>query len=367
MEINLTENEEKKRGRPLKEKQNDVNETPVNKSNEQKRIPGCGLDAGTMFLVQSHYKNDKIAYVTQRDAFLDIENNMMSKTMLNKLKTSYIESQDKKNLYVMGDDALTFANFFNKECRRPFAKGVISTRESEALSMIKTLLYNLVGEPIVKDEKLFFSIPADPVDANFSNVYHENVLKTFLKSFGYDAEPINEAFAIVWSELEDDEYTGLTLSFGAGQVNVALSLLGISQKHHQFSIARSGDWIDEQSSTATGLVTSKITAIKESGVDLYNPKNREETAIKIYYDDLIRYVCTQIEKKFSSESSLGIDKPIPIIISGGTSKPLNFDKIFEKEINSKSLPFKIKEVRRASDPLNAVSKGCLLNAIMSST
>lgn len=328
------------------------------------RKNGVGLDCGTGFAVSSFYADDGITFKTQRNAFLDLENNFISKNMLSKLGASFAESSDKKNLYVLGEEALHVANFFNKESRRPFSKGVLSSRETEALSIIKIILKNLVGEPNEQNEKMFFSIPADPFDSDFNNVYHGNVLKSFLKSFGYDAEPLNEAFAIVWSELEEEQYSGIALSFGAGSINVALSLYGVSDKKFQFCLARSGDWIDTNAAQAVGVKSSRITMIKEEGVDLLNPKNREETAIKIYYESLVSYACNAIEKKFASMDDVpNFPESISVVLSGGTSKAINFENIFEQEIKTKKLPFAIKNVKKASDPLNAVAKGCLLNAL----
>lgn len=339
------------------------NMTGEEKNNETRKT-GLGLDCGTMFFVNASYVQNEIIFKTQRDAFIDVENNAVSKNMLSKLKADFIESIDKRNLFVLGNEALEIASFFNKECRRPFSKGVVSTREQEALSIIKVMLHNLVGDAIIKDEKLYFSVPADPVDAEYNNVYHENVLKSFLNSFGYDAESLNEAFAIIWSELEEEDYSGMALSFGAGSVNIALSLYGISNKQQQFCISRSGDYIDISAARAIGVKASKITMIKEEGIDLLNPKTREETAIKFYYEDLIKYTCDVIEKKFNSmENVPNFNKPITIVVSGGTSKIQNFDKALENELKTKTLPFKIQQIKQAKDPLNAVAKGCLLNAL----
>jgi actin-like ATPase involved in cell morphogenesis len=326
-------------------------------------LRGIGCDVGTCFCVSARSKEEKINYKTQRDAFFDIENNLMSHNMLKKLNCNYIESEDKKSLFVVGEEALQMANFFNREIRRPLSKGVVSTREKEALMMIKIILHALVGDPIEPNEKLYFSSPANPLDANYNQIYHENVLKSFFTSFGYAPEAINEALAIIWSELEGENYTGLALSFGAGMVNAALAFYGISEKDHQFSVSRSGDWIDESAATAIGSTTAKITAAKESGIDLLNPKDREQTAIKIHYENLIEYVCKALEKKLNSGTLPNFPEPITVVLSGGTSKAINFEKLFEQEIKTKSLPFKIKEIRKAKDPLNAVARGCLLNAL----
>jgi hypothetical protein len=328
---------------------------------------GKSVDCGTGFLVAASINDSgNISFKTERNAFFDVENNNISRNMLTKLKASFVPSDDNKRLFILGEKALEIAGFFNAECRRPFAKGVVSTREPEALSIIKTMLHGLVGDPSVENEKLCFSVPADPVDVNFNNVYHENVLKSFLTSFGYNAEPLNEAHAIVLAELEDEDYSGLALSFGAGSINISLSISGMTNKQQQFCIARSGDWVDENAAICLGIKASAITPIKEMGVDLLNPKSREETAIKIYYENLIKYTCNIIEKKFnSSENIMNCRDPLTVVISGGTSKAINFDKLFEQEIMSKNLPFKISKIKKASDPLNAVAKGCLLNALNS--
>jgi actin-related protein len=350
----------------LQEEKQEEKRKYTKREKENSRSLGIGLDVGTMTVISSIFNNGKISYKMQRDAFFDIENNMMSKNMLNKLKANYIEGSDKKYLYVIGEEALQMANFFNREIRRPLSKGVISTHEKEALSMIKIILHSIVGDPLEKNEVCYYSVPAMPIDADYNVVYHDNILKSFLTSFGFDARPLNEAFAVCWAELEDEGFTGLSLSFGAGMVNVALSFMGISQDEHQFSIARSGDWIDENSASAVGLTASRMTAIKESGVDIKNPQGREQEAIKIYYENLIRYTCNKLEKYIASAKNVpNFPEPISVVVSGGTSKVKNFEVLFEEELKAKSLPFKIKNVKKASDQLNAVSRGCLLNALNS--
>jgi len=381
MDVNIN-NENENQEKPVEEK---VEENKVEEKVEEKvEVPeekpkkrrkkkvekvkkdlGIGLDVGTMFCISARSSDDEASFKVQRDAFFDIENNKMSKGMLDKLGANYIESENKKSLYVLGDEALQMGNFFNKEIRRPLSGGVISTREEEALVMIKVILKNLVGEPLEKDEVCHFSIPASSLDEdNFNVVYHENMLKSFLTSFGYNAIPLNEAVAVGWSELDDENFTGLALSFGAGMVNAALLFLGVSDTKHQFSVSRSGDWIDEGASKAIGVKASKITAIKESGIDLLNPKTREEQSIKIYYENLISYVCNALEKKMrNSEDVPNFPEPITVVVSGGTSKIGNFEKVFEEELKKKDFPFQIKKVKKAEDQLNAVSKGCLLNSL----
>ncbi len=363
-----------------KEEEEVVKETPVKEEEKVEEEPkvrrrrskdtdhrelGIGIDIGTGFCVSSTISGEEVTFRTQRDAFFSIENNEMSKGMLDKLNANYIISEDSKRLFVVGEEALQMANVFNKETRRPLAKGCISTREQEALAMIKIIIHGLLGDPMVKDEVCYFSVPAKPVDQDDYNVvYHENVLKSFVKSFGYDARPLNESRAIVFSELADEDFTGMALSFGSGMTNVCLAFMGISEDDHMFSVARAGDYVDSSAAAAVGLKASKITAIKEKGVDLLNPEGRDQMAIKIYYDNLIQYVCDALEQRLNNSDTLpNFPEPITVVLSGGTSKPINFDKVFEETIMKKQFPFQIGKIKLASDQLNAVSKGCLLNAL----
>ncbi|MDD5650289.1 MAG: hypothetical protein PHF86_07735 [Candidatus Nanoarchaeia archaeon] len=355
------------------EKQNDEssqNEAKkIRRKDSGERYAASGLDVGTGNCVVATSKNNIASFKLERDAFFEIEKSISVVSMLSKMNVSYVECEDKRNVQIVGNEALRFADFFNKECKRPLSHGVISTREKSALSIIKLILKSLLGNPIIEKENCYFSVPARPIDKDDYNVvYHENVLKSFITSFGFTAVPMNEALAIVYSNLEEDDYSGLAISWGAGMTNICLSFRGISENDHQFSLSRGGDFIDTCASEAVGLKSSRITVIKEGGVDLLAPKNREETAIKIYYENLIKYVCNGIEKKLnSSENIPNFNEPITIILSGGTSKATNFDKVFEQEIMSRTLPFKIKCIKNAKDQLNAVAEGCLLNAMINSS
>jgi len=324
---------------------------------------GIGLDVGTAFINSAIIQeNDEVKIRTQRDAFFDIENDKFARSMLTSNNANYIESDDGKLLYVVGQEALNFANVFKREIRRPLHKGVISTREPEALLMIKTIIKNVLGQPIKENEICKFSVPASPIDANYNVIYHENVLKSFIESFGFKAEPINEARAICYSELDEESFTGLSLSFGAGMVNVSLSYLGVSSI--EFSISRSGDWIDENAALAIGERVSKITATKELGVDLLAPKDRHQESISIFYRNFIAYVVKCFEKKLSEMQDIPeFPNPISVILAGGTSLATSFDKVFKQEIEKIKLPFKIKQVKLANDQMFAVAKGALYSAL----
>lgn len=354
------------------------------KEEEVKQVPrkssvtaGRGLDVGTGFLCMAQMTEDgDMITKSVRDSFLELTpSNKMAKKIMKKglVKAGVNFLEDSEKFFVLGEDSLSQSVERSMTTKRPMSKGVISPTEANALPMFKALLKELLGTPTVTGEKILYSVPASPADAPFDVVYHENVIESILKDLGYEGSSINEAHAIVFSELEDDEdsYTGLTLSFGAGMTNVCIS--NMADVVTTFSVSKGGDYIDLNSAISLGfdpkderaseITPSLVTYIKEQGVDIRNPgTDRVHIAISSYYKALISYVVKNIIAQIESlESKPKFLEPIKVVVSGGTSKAIGFLEVFKEEFEKQSskLPFKVKNVVHASDPLTAVAEGAL--------
>jgi len=326
---------------------------------------GVGLDIGTNMLVSAMMdEEEKVVYKRQRDAFFKIVpksevNRKSIKTALEGRKANFII--DNEGFVVVGEDALLMANERNLNARRPMSKGILSAKEKESLPMIKLIIKSLVGQGDGNTD-LVFSIPADPIDNVFDIFYHTEMIKTYLKEMGFKATPINEGFAIAFSELLNDNLTGMCLSFGAGMINASVVYEG--DPIVEFAITKGGDWIDQSVGQALDMSASMVQIEKEeSDIHLLHPSGKIQEAISIYYGILISHALDNIlyelnKKKLPSFSEL------PIILSGGLSLAKNFTEKFKSELRGKNFPFKIKEVRRAVDPMNCVAHGCLMASIL---
>lgn len=336
--------------------------TNMNKKVETKDNSfGKGVDVGTAFIACAEQNGDKVMFKNERDAFFEIDHSSFTKNMLTKAGVRYI--QKGKKLYVVGNSALEFANLFHKETRRPLSHGVINPGEKESLPMIEILIAGIVGEPRTPGEVAYYSVPGNPADAKFNVIYHEKVLHNFLTKLGYTAYPINEGQAVVLSELHEEGFTGLGISFGGGMVNVCLSYMSVPT--FSFSLTKAGDWIDQQVAMATNETTSQVCAVKEASLNLAVDvqKNNIEDALSIYYNYLIEYVLENIKKAFEdAEDKPNLNTPVPIILSGGTAKPKGFATRFTKVMEQIRLPFPVSSVRMAKDPLQSVAKGALVAA-----
>jgi len=324
-------------------------------------LPGVGLDIGTMNLVSARRQGGKIVTSRMRDAFLDLESS--AKKMLKLSGVNFIERDDE--ILIVGDAAMEMANVFGREARRPLQDGLISAGEIDALEILGLLIKHVLGEPVEEGEVCYFSVPAAPVDALDRDViYHQGVFDRIVTECGYEAEASNEAMAIIYAETAAEGFSGLGISFGSGMCNIALAMNTIEGM--SFSVARGGDWIDKGAAKAVGSTQARMCALKEAGFDLMHPVGREQEALAVYYKSLIEYCLKHIRQEFKKvEGQFALPKPIPLVISGGTSLAGGFvdffNEVFEKK--RKRFPIEISEIRHAKEPLNAVAQGLLLQAM----
>jgi hypothetical protein len=328
-----------------------------------------GLDVGTSFIVLSEeISSGNISYKDFRDAFYIIKpTTPVATKMIEKGLTGKIFIKDSDGSFILlGKDAIEKAVERNDTARRPMYKGVVSSKEKDAKKILAFILQEVVQKSSEQGEKLIFCIPAQPVDQeddDFDVGYHEDVVKTILAEIGYEARAINEAEALCYAELENEDYTGIGISCGAGMTNVCVMLNG--EPTVTFSTTKSGDWIDRMSSVATGEPDSVVQAEKEAGGFKIGSQNDNPVlaAVSAYYERLIDYTTKQLSAALTGHKLLPKFKnPLTIVVAGGTSQADGYIEEFTKKINENNFPLNIREVRHAKDPLHAVAKGCLIAA-----
>lgn len=341
-----------------------VVEQPINPV--EKTLVHKGLDVGTNTLVSSYMDgNGSPVFKTQRDAFFRISpkskvNSNSIKMSLDKRKADYIVDAD-GTFIVVGDDALDLAIERRGVTERPLTNGVISPKNRKSLPIIKIIIKNILGTA-VPGSKVVYSIPGAPVDKEFDVVYHQEILGMYLKDLGYIPEPINETFAVAISELLDEGLTGMCISFGAGMANVLVIHEG--DPILEFSLTRSGDYIDNSVATALDTSPSLVLQEKEAGTDLYNPQGEIQDAIVVYYNNVIKYTLDNIAYELNKKSKqLPVFKDgITLVVAGGLTLANGFVSKIEENLSKIDFPINISKVRVANDPMTTVSHGCLLAA-----
>jgi hypothetical protein len=322
--------------------------------------PGKGLDVGTANLLSAVQDYDgNVIIKCQRNAFIDIEQNDFTRNMLTKMDVQYVVLSNR--MIVIGDPAFDLANIYNRETRRPMSDGMISPKEADALPIEKLLIDRLLGPPQVQKEVVYYTVPADPIDFDMNVVYHKGIFNNLCTQLGYSPKSIIEGHCVVFSELDQDDFTGIGISCGGGMFNICVTYKTMPAL--SFATSRGGDWIDRNVAKVLGIKASRATAIKEKGVDIRNPRTREEQAIDLYYRELIRYTLGKIKERFETATDVpSFPDPIDIVFAGGTSKIGGFIDVVKDEFAKMKFPIPIKEIRRAEDAFTSVARGALVAA-----
>ena len=317
-----------------------------------------GLDIGTMNIICAEKDREDIVFTQQRNAFMELDSSDLTKTMLDTSKVLYIEKDG--GISLLGEDAFKFATIFEKEARRPMTHGIISPKEKEAIPIMKLIVERVLGKPSSRNEVLCLSTPADPIDTDMNVLYHKKTMEALTKGLKYDTHVIDEGLAVIYSELSEYNFTGIGISVGAGLTNVTLAYLATPLM--SFSIARGGDWIDEQAARSTGMPKEHITTSKEkiSKLGKEVKMGSIEGALTVYYDALMTYVIKNLDRKLAEITPPKV--AFPVAIAGGSAQPEGFFELFEKKLREAKLRVELSKIKHVKDPILSVARGCLIAA-----
>ena len=321
-----------------------------------------GLDLGTSRIVMAKPgKDDEFDYSVQLNAFVSLPYSKVTERMLQ--RENILHAVEDGEILAYGNRVEEFANLLNGDTRRPMQTGLINPQEPKSLEMIELVIKQMCG-PAKKGEKICFSVPAAPPTNEDDLIYHERTMTQILESLGYEVKALNEGLAVVYSDLEEDNFTGIGLSFGGGMCTVCLAYWGLPAI--SFSTVRAGDFIDHSAASVSGATPTTVRLLKEGGYSLNGlSSSAVDQALSVYYNEVIKTVVDGLEGTLKSTKKLPkLERPIPIVVGGGTAMVGSFQGQLERAIKSRSLPIEVSEVRMARDPLSTTARGTLMAALL---
>jgi len=242
-------------------------------------------------------------------------------------------------------------------------QGTLNAAEADGLAVVRGIVTSLLDGLAGGKPRVFFSVPAAPLKGGETLTFHEAALRQLLEELGAEPASINEGLAVVYSELEDTNYTGIGISCGGGLCNVCLAWL--SMPVAAFSIPKAGDFIDAGAATVTGELATRIRLVKEESFHFNGQySSKIQQALAVYYDDVIQALVQGIHEGMAGGRRLPKQgRPMPVVLSGGTACPEGFAQRFESALKNVELPIEISDVRLAREPLTATARGALTAAM----
>jgi len=323
--------------------------------------PVLGLDVGTSRIVLARKSGDDFTFESQLNAFTTVEHSRMIESALKRDQIPF--SVENTQLFIHGNEAPRFADLLSTETRRPMTQGVINPSEIESVTVIRRIIESLTRHADGARPKLTFSVPASPLNGEESLTYHEATLRQIFDELGYDVRSINEGLAVIYSELEDTNYTGIGISFGGGLVNVSLAWLAMPVL--SFSIPKAGDFIDASTASVTGDLSTRVRLAKEATFHFNGHfTDQLHQVLTVYYEDMIHSIISAMKEAFSDSKRMPkLTKPVPVVLSGGTASPAGFRERFEKMLQLTEFPVSVSEIRVARDPHTTTARGALISAL----
>ena len=321
-----------------------------------------GLDVGTSRIVTARPNGDDgFQFQSQLNAFVTIPYSKMTERVLDKEGVPH--SVNGSQIVVHGNECEKFADLMDTEIRRPMTGGVLDAKEPESISMMKEIIGSLMDKNAHDKPLVCFTVPAASLESSESLTYHEATVKQILTQLGYENRAVNEGLAVVYAELESTNYTGIGISCGGGLCNVCYSYLSVPVV--TFSIPKAGDYIDANAASMTGERANRIRLAKEEGFHFNGFfSDKVQQVISVYYDDMIKSLVAGMKEAFGDARHMPkLNRPVPLVLSGGTAMPKGFRDRFEKIFNESNLPIQVSEVRMAASPLEAAAKGALVAAL----
>lgn len=330
----------------------------------------AGYDVGTMFCQVARSDDSGQVFTSSvRNAFVEIPDSDDVEEILARNGWQWV--RDGKSVYVIGEDSFQVAKLFpgKIDIRRPLQDGILNKNEEKKNIVLASIIESQLGKAKSENCVVATCVSSPCIDRDGDNTFHSARIKGMFSRLGWNVKVIEEALAVILNErpcvVDDDgseiPYSGIGMSFGAGRANCMLAFKGMPILG--MSVSRSGDWIDRMVCEQTGFPIAKIVEVKEKKLNLNSVDSDDDVsfALEAYYDAMLKYVFELFVKKFK-EVKTEFEKPLDVVVAGGTSMPLGFEKKLENIIRSFDLPFKIKNVTKSKDPRNSVVLGLLTQA-----
>lgn len=320
-----------------------------------------GLDIGTSRIVAARRVNDEEKVLAQLNAFVAIPYSRLTENSLKRENVPHAVADGQ--LVIFGDESARMADILGREIRRPMTRGILNSAEPESLPQIRGIISTVLGDTD-KSAKVCFSVPAPPLSSDDNLTYHEATLRQILDQLGYkDVRSVNEGLAVVYSEMEESNYTGIGISCGGGLCNVALAYMSVPVL--SFSIAKGGDFIDSSAASVTGELINRVRLTKEDGFHFNGHfTDKVQQALTVYYDDMIQSIVQGLKEAFAGSRNVPkFSRPVPLVLSGGGVLPEGFRERFERALMASPLPVPVSGVRLAGKPLETTARGALVAAL----
>ncbi|MEZ6065849.1 MAG: hypothetical protein R3B90_09120 [Planctomycetaceae bacterium] len=269
---------------------------------------------------------------------------------------------------MLGDHASDISEGLQQPLIPLLPEGQLPAGDPVGRQVAMHLLLNLFRGPLPIRSRATVVLPRDPEDHDDSARFFTRVLGLLNCESTLLAAPL----AVLLAELGQDQFSGVSLTFGAGQLAACVARRGIVLA--QVQVPFGGDWIDFQLAESLGhfrwdtdghryLDLASAGRWKSSpDRSLMNVKSEADETLRELYvkslDELCRALAAEVE---SASVAAMLDTTLPLVCHGGGTQIGGFVELLLDRWKRIGVDLPVSTIRRSTHGDWAVARGCLIH------
>ncbi len=297
-------------------------------------------------------------------------NDLSNRRLLDQARIPY--SQTKNSLIIMGSAAHEYSMLVRSPVVPVILEGHLPWDDPVGRQVCSTLVESII--PVSKSEYSLcvLSLPASAVQLSQEQ---RGFIDEVISLRGYQSVVLNSATALCFAELQDAEFTGVSLDIGAESIAINISQHGLplfegvfgqgfrvienrfAQSRHRYLWDQNGNrYLDLQSVRKW---------IHESKMNLTSPASGDELWLVQQFRQLLADAWSSMLPDFLRLKGHALFKQrLPFVVSGGASQLEGIPQLVEDVIHNGRIPFRVADVQVSSLKPYSITRGLLVHAML---
>lgn len=312
-----------------------------------------GLDLGTTEFRSIRDSGDDLIARRCRASYLVLKDTPGHRRLLEHAQARHGTCGD--DLIVLGDDAVECGQMLDLPVIPLLRGGRLPSADPVARQILALMVEAVLPTALRPGTVCCVTVPGGYGLEGDSQSLDVRYLKQLAALRGYAPQIISSGQAVVLAELSIAAFSGLGISLGATNCEVAVIHCG--RELARCTIAgRLGELSEE---FAVDSESNSIKSKQESGE---SRRDWERNYLRV-----LTSILTEARESLASEGSIRlIPQPVSIACTGGITQSEGFENLFHQAWKQAGWPIRVAQIRLATNPRFAIARGGLIKAILES-
>jgi len=278
------------------------------------------------------------------------------------------------SLVVIGDAAIEVSMLLSRPLVPLLRGGRLADQDPIGRQVCAWLVELLL--PAAPDENSYclMTLPRGEVHAPGADGWTAEFLQHIVQLQGYQTTVLSPSTALALAELEDCEFSGICMSIGAESVHFGVMhqsqpliesrlLKGSREIVEDFAHSRKRYLWDQEGNAFLNL-PHIYHWLSQEEISLLQPRSPDEEWLSEAYAELLLSTMFSVKRKLQSCQDPLLQRPLPVVLSGGPVRLSGFSGLVEEAIKLTSLPVQISGVRAAAFEPYSIARGLLIHGTL---